>query len=275
MYTTGKHNSFWREIGIIIIGTTISILLTIGSSQLLEKRQRAKDRELTAMMVLSNIESSARQMEDMSVILAQIDTIGAWLLAQPVEKLELIPDDDFKMMMNTVTTLTVFHHDETAEKIFSDNIDTWKNMESFQFIDNVGKTFAVINTIENYWADWVKEMENSKREIIDHPNDYEGKNIMIKCLLNDKVRSKIERIHSFRGWMEYSANLIRYNNQFNMVAIGISEEDIIAFTNERQKVIEFNERRPEPYDYYTPELNPDSLLTFKSLDEYLDSIAGK
>ena len=102
MYTTGKHNSFWREIGIIIIGTTISILLTIGSSQLLEKRQRAKDRELTAMMVLSNIESSARQMEDMSVILAQIDTIGAWLLAQPVEKLELIPDDDFKMMMNEI-----------------------------------------------------------------------------------------------------------------------------------------------------------------------------
>ena len=62
---TKSRRDFWKQIGIIIIGTTISLVLTIGSSQFLEMRQRAKDRRLTAMMVLSNFESSAKAFEDM------------------------------------------------------------------------------------------------------------------------------------------------------------------------------------------------------------------
>ena len=116
MMNTDNNNGFWKQIGIIIIGTTISILLTIGSSQLLEMRQRAKDRRLTAMMVLNNIESSACQFENMSKQLAHFDTIGTWLLSRPVEQLELLPDDVLKMVMNSAIELTFIIHDESAEK---------------------------------------------------------------------------------------------------------------------------------------------------------------
>lgn len=275
MYTTGKNNNFWREIGIIVIGTTISILLTIGSSQMLEKRQRAKDRNLTIMMVLSNIENSARQFESMAQSMAQLDTIGTWLLAQPTARLEIVPDKDIKILINLVTSLNLISHDETAEKIFSDNIDTWKNMESFMFINNVGRTFSTINQMEDYWKDWVLEMNHSVDEVINNPNDYEGKNIAIKCLNSEKVRNNISRIHLFRGWLSYVADLIRVNNRFNMACVGISEEEVLAFSDEYEKV-EFNETMPANMISYVPaHLNPDSLITFKSLDDYLDSIAGK
>lgn len=275
MYTTGKNNNFWREIGIIVIGTTISILLTIGSSQMLEKRQRAKDRNLTIMMVLSNIENNARQFESMAQSMAQLDTIGTWLLAQPTARLEIVPDKDIKILINLVTSLNLISHDETAEKIFSDNIDTWKNMESFMFINNVGRTFSTINQMEDYWKDWVLEMNHSVDEVINNPNDYEGKNIAIKCLNSEKVRNNISRIHLFRGWLSYVADLIRVNNRFNMACVGISEEEVLAFSDEYEKV-EFNETTPANMISYVPaHLNPDSLITFKSLDDYLDSIAGK
>ncbi|MBO7460148.1 MAG: hypothetical protein J6T53_04520, partial [Bacteroidales bacterium] len=264
-----------REIGIIVIGTTISILLTIGSSQMLEKRQRAKDRNLTIMMVLSNIENNARQFESMAQSMAQLDTIGTWLLAQPTARLEIVPDKDIKILINLVTSLNLISHDETAEKIFSDNIDTWKNMESFMFINNVGRTFSTINQMEDYWKDWVLEMNHSVDEVINNPNDYEGKNIAIKCLNSEKVRNNISRIHLFRGWLSYVADLIRVNNRFNMACVGISEEEVLAFSDEYEKV-EFNETTPANMISYVPaHLNPDSLITFKSLDDYLDSIAGK
>ena len=143
-----KHRDFWKQIFIIIIGTTISILLTIGSSQLLERRQRAKDRRLTAMMVLSNIETSARHFEQMSNELAKLDTVGAWLLGQPLEKLELMPEKELSQLFNRATMLRILSHDESAERIFSNNIDTWKNMGNFQFVDRVGACFAMIKNAE-------------------------------------------------------------------------------------------------------------------------------
>ena len=36
----------------IIIGTTISLVLTIGTSVMLERRERASDRRLSALMVM-------------------------------------------------------------------------------------------------------------------------------------------------------------------------------------------------------------------------------
>ena len=272
---TDNNNGFWKQIGIIIIGTTISILLTIGSSQLLEMRQRAKDRRLTAMMVLSNIESSARQFDNMSKQLAHIDTLGTWLLSHPVEQLELLPDDVLKMVMNSAIELTFITHDESAEKIFSNNIDTWKNMENFAFIDNVGKTFSNINTGEKYWNDWAQGLENTIDEIKAHPEAYRGKNNMINCLRDEKFRNYLSQIHLFRGWMSYAADGIRYNNRRNMACIGISEDEVMAFTNEREKEIELKETIAGSMgDYIPSELNPDSLTTLKELDDLLNNIAG-
>ena len=87
------------------MGTTISLIVTISAAQILERHQRAKDRRLTAMMVLSNIESSARSFEDMSNTLGHADTVGTWLLAQPMEELKLMPDDELARFVNDVTTL--------------------------------------------------------------------------------------------------------------------------------------------------------------------------
>ena len=129
--------------------------------------------------------------------------------------------------------------------------------------------------MEDYWKDWVLEMNHSVDVVINNPNDYEGKNIAIKCLNSEKVRNNISRIHLFRGWLSYVADLIRVNNRFNMACVGISEEEVLAFSDEYEKV-EFNETMPANMISYVPaHLNPDSLITFKSLDDYLDSIAGK
>ena len=276
MINPGNNNSFWKQIGIIVIGTTISILLTIGSSQLLEMRQRAKDRRLTAMMVLSNIESSARKFDEMSKELARFDTLGTWILSHPVEQLELLPTDVLRMVLNTTTELTFITHDESAEKIFSNNIETWKNMDNFQFIDNVGKTFSNINTGVKYWNDWAQGMTNTIDEIIARSGDDDVRKIMNNCLRDSKYRNNLSQIHLFRGWMSYTAEGIRYNNRRNMACIGITEEEVMAFTNEREKESEPTEKMAcSMGGYVPPDLNPDSLTTLMPLNYLLDSLSRK
>lgn len=181
-----------------------------------------------------------------------------------------MPDDELQRLISDVTALKVFFHDETAEKIFSNNIDTWKNMGNFQFVDRVGQCFALVKTGENYWSDWVLEVDDVTKEIKAHTNAYEGKNYMIKCLRNDNVRSKIARLHKFRGWLNYTAAVICYNNRINMACIGISEDEVMAFTKEREKEVQYEGQVPNAYDYYTPDLDPDSLITLKRFNEMIE-----
>ena len=265
-----KQHNFWKQIFVIIIGTTISILLTIGSSQLLERRQRAKDRRLTAMMVLSNIENSARMFEQMSDELARLDTVGAWLLCQPLEKLELMPGTELSRLFNKVTSLRIMSHDESAEKIFSNNIDTWKNMGNFQFVDRVGACFSMINNAEKYWGDWVSEMDNAIKTINANPDQYEGKTITLKLLRDSDIRNRIRRIHNFKAWTLYVSELIRYNNRKSMALIGITEEEVRAFTDERNNVVQTDKEIPQAH--YTPDLQLDSLTTLSKLSARLDSL---
>lgn len=52
-----------KDLLVAFAGTTMSIILTFGTSALIDHINRNKDRKLTAMMVLSSIESSARSLE--------------------------------------------------------------------------------------------------------------------------------------------------------------------------------------------------------------------
>ena len=60
----GKGKSFLKQVGMIVLSTTISLLLTLTVLQLLTWQNKKSDRRLTAMMVLSNIESFARTLDE-------------------------------------------------------------------------------------------------------------------------------------------------------------------------------------------------------------------
>lgn len=53
-----------------------------------------------------------------------------------------------------------------------------------------------MNTVEEYWNDWVNEMDEATKVITYHPDDYEGETIGIKYMKDEKVRG-----HSFRQSM--------------------------------------------------------------------------
>ena len=59
----GIRGGFWKQLGMLVLGTTVSLVLTFGTAQIIEKKQRANDRRLTALMVMSNIESFAQQLD--------------------------------------------------------------------------------------------------------------------------------------------------------------------------------------------------------------------
>ena len=261
-----KKGSFWKQIGMIVIGTTISLVFTLIAAQLTENHQRAKDRRLSAMMVMSNIERFARNLEEVANYMAPNDSAAAWLLSKDIEKLELMPEEDLENLLDISINMIYLTYDKSAESIFSNNMETWKNMGNVQFIDCVGECFSAMNKVEERWNNWVAEAEGIMRGIKDHPENYEGSTIAIKCLRSEKMRHTLKGIHYWRAWLYYMAATMRYHNQSNMEAIGIPEEEVMTYTNARKTSAENQNKAPVFDEFYKGPFDQDNLTTFGEYD---------
>lgn len=271
---TWAYGSTWKELLLTIIGTTISIILTFGTAACLDRCERVDDRKMSALMVMSNIESFSRNVDLMAQDIARCDSIGTWLLSLPQDRLNKISPEEASDIINEVIgSINFLSHDKTAESIFSNNIETWKNMDNFQFIDNVGKCFAKMNSDENNWNEWVTEFETAITRVIEQmqPNE----RTLAKLLSDNTVRQKIESFHVRKNWLDYISAYHRYLNSQNMVIIGVTKQEVMAFTDERGRSINTPEEEPIQSSFRTKQLSVDSLTTLTPLIQHIDSILYK
>ena len=255
-----RRRKFTSQMWTIILGTTISLIVTIVAAQILEKNHRAKDRRLSAMMVMSNIESYAQILESAYAYMEHADTVSAWLLNLPLDKVDSYNQDSLLSLMDEVMYIPIFVYDKTTEGIFSDDIETWKNMGNFQFIDNVGKCFSNMHTIEEEWTAFSEEMDEVRDAVLYHPDQYTGSSWSSKYLNEPVFRQILRNFHNRRCWLQNKIEKIRYHNYVNMVTIGITEQELLEFIEMREKEIEVDREKPGDI-LYTPNINPDSITT--------------
>ena len=267
-----KHTGFWKQIGMIIIGTTISLVLTISASMALELKERANDRRLSALMVMGTIEDFANGIEEIVNQQQHCDSLCVWLLSVPVDELELMPKATLEELVIDAVSNSFVSFDKAAENIFSNNIETWKNLGNFQFINNVGDCFTRMHSIEDYWNNRVKEEEKIFDEISGNPGDYPGKYTCTKWVRNPSVRQTMVMKHNWVCWLQYQAEFMRYVNKQNMSVIGITEQELKEFMEEYHKEIVIEEQAPVIDEFYTPHLKPESLNTLGVYKTQLDSL---
>ena len=254
------------------LATTLSIILTFGTTGLVERCQRAKDRKMSALMVMSNIEKFSREFEVRAQEMARLDTMATWLLNLPKDSLDKLPINEMTGIVNQVVTIDLIFHDKTAESIFSSGIETWKNMGYFQFIDNVGICFSKMNAEENYWNEWVEIYEKTIYNVIEHPEDHPGKHTWTQLLNNEAFRAKIESFHVRKEYLEYIAEYLRYLNAKNMSLIGIKRDEVMAFTDRREREVDTENPEPTQADFRKARLKSDSLSTLQPTIQHIDNI---
>ena len=259
-----------------ILGITISIILTFGTNSLIQQYRKVQDRKMTAMMVMSNIESFARTLETRSDRMARTDSIAAWLLCMSYEDLELLPEKELDGLISQATYVATLNHDHTAENIFTNNIDTWKNVNNAQFIDNVGSCFSAINGVEEQFNQWVKEVPEAIHDVQVNPDQFEGSTIPMKTMHSTRMRTAMAAVHNRRCWLRYAAATLRYFNLQNMTAIGISEQEVMDFTTAREEKGENVGTPPDANSFYTNAYTLDSLTSLTHLNDRIKELkAGK
>ena len=253
------------------LATTLSIILTFGTTGLVEHCQRVRDRQLSAMMVLSSIENFSKNADEMAQDMARCDTIGTWLLSLPQDSLDMIQPEEVRGVIKEMLSLVNYmSHDKTVENIFGNSFETWKNMgnRNYRFIESVGDSFAKINAYESNWNEWVKEYEKTINNVLSEM--VPGEHTLTKLLNDNGVRQKLESFHVRKYWLDYISAHNHYLNKKNLSIIGLKEKDIKAYT-ERRKLEELPDE-PQPSDFRSEQLKPDSLYTLKQIKLHIDSI---
>ena len=137
-----QNNSMWKELMMTFLGTTLSIVLTFGTSQFLEVREQEKAGRQMAMMVIHDIDNSVATFRDFAdkeeqyfqmiqhVMnhLETIDSISQDTLSNVLDYLMSSGDDQFSL-------------DDSSEKIFLSSQEVWKNIDNATFIDVVQDFF--------------------------------------------------------------------------------------------------------------------------------------
>lgn len=258
----GKRGGFWKQLGMLVLGTTVSLVLTFGTAQFIEKQQRAKDRRLTALMVISNIEAFAQQLDTAWVLAAHADTATAWLLNIPKDSLDVMDQNDLLPILTKAKNINYINYDKSTENIFSNNIETWKNMGNFQFIDMVGKSFSLMHLCEDKWNKYQEDLSNTFTEIASHPDQYPGETRAAKIARDPSMRQKLLMIHSLRKWAYFNAACLRYYNRLCLKAVDISEQELMEFMEKRKQEITIDQPEPNYADFDIPKINPDSLTSY-------------
>ena len=276
--TSTKENgkNFWKNLLRTVLGITISIILTFGTNALIHWHRKAKDRKMTAMMVVSNIESFARTLDKRSNNMARNDSIAVWLLSMSYEDLELLPEKELDDLISQATTVSTLNHDHSAENIFTNNIDTWKYFNNVNFIDNVGSCFSAINGVEEQFNQWAKDVPEAIHDVQVNPDQYEGSTKPMKVMHSSRVRTALAAIHNRRCWLRYAAATLRYFNLRNMAAIDISEQKVMEYTTAREEKGENEGTPPDVHSFYTSAYTLDSLTSLTHLTNRIEELkAGK
>ena len=267
---TPKRGGFWKQLGMLVLGTTVSLVLTFGTAQLIEKGQRAKDRRLTALMVMSNIEAFAQQLDSIYTQMDKADSASTWLLTRPEEKLALMPGDQLVAIINTAYVQDLITYDKSTENIFSNNIDTWKNLGNFHFIDNVGKCFSTMRLCEEMWNGNLDDIKTTTEEVVKRNANSPNKIEPYLALMHDPAfRRLLQRQHMWRNWLCWSAEELRYYNRQNMAAIGIDEQEVLNFLKARQQEVVAGVEPPNDEALSVPQPDSHSLTTYSKYDSII------
>lgn len=246
---------------VAIIATTISIGLTFGTAALVDMHKRKEARKMTALMVLSNIESFIRGMEDQCEELARKDTVSTWLLKIPYEKIPKMNQDTLMKYLGETNKMLMLVHDKTSESIFTNSIETWENLGNFGFIDQVGESFMAINWVIKQWDMVLDETSEVYQRVSSNPDGFPGKTLAEKLLRNPEVRANIKHIHNLREWMEYNVYQFREANRKSMWLIGLTEKEVVSFTDTRQRNEGYGDEVAVTDLEFNPSPTPDSLYT--------------
>lgn len=132
-----SRNNWGMQFLISVLGTAIGVGLTFAVNNRMENRKKEQAQRLTAMMVIHDIDETIDQVKKMKEDMESGYDKTMYVM-EHLDQMDSVPDDTiYKAVEYLLLRDRDFRFDMSKEKIFHSSPDTWQNLGSMKFIDNV------------------------------------------------------------------------------------------------------------------------------------------
>ena len=136
-----KLSPDWKQFLIGVLGTAIGVGLTFFLSGLDNRNRKEHAQRLTAIMVIHDIDNTIEILKGVKEAEVESDKLFQYVLKRK-DSLETVPNDTLVRVLNLLTSnYDDFTFDTSKENIFNSDFDSWQNIGSMKFIDNVQSFF--------------------------------------------------------------------------------------------------------------------------------------
>lgn len=130
------NRTFWKELLLTILATTISIILTFGTAHVIEKRQKEKAGRQAAMMVIHDMDQTAEDMHKRAKAEESYFNMAQYVINN-FDRIDAISEDTLITVFNYLLDYNFSPVNDSKEKIFHSSQDSWRNINNTNFIDLV------------------------------------------------------------------------------------------------------------------------------------------
>jgi hypothetical protein len=240
LWGENKFNGTVKELLLTIIGTTISIVLTFGTSAWLENKEQQQARRLLAMTIINDIDQSLTVIRNRLSIEERGYAVTNYL-QHNIDRLESIPDDTLFIFFNYITTChfnTKEEFKKTNENIFNSSQESWRTLNDRKFLDNVMTFYNARNMLEKQSKESIyfqkpvtKEEEYQIFMLNNHFETRETflllcRNLLQSNSVSNYVSNSEKRTELYKTILSYADV-----NEENKFLMNISEEDMERFNN--------------------------------------------
>ena len=241
-----REASWAKELLMTFIGATMSIILTFGTAQYLELRQKRADGRQTAMLIIHDMEISA----DLFKHYAKQEETGfncAQAVYASIDSLDKMNRDTLSAFVNFISRPAgkQFVYDDSSEQLFLSSQESWKNINNTAFIDAVQEFFYhrrnvydMLNTHPFYIKpgdtdEYYRGMFN-EYDITDRENTYFFMSVK-KWVKQPQVKQYVNFTFSRKNTLDKYADLFTSFANKCKFMMNISDDELAEYVHNRAR----------------------------------------
>ena len=222
--TTMSNNYPWgRHLLLTFVATTLSIILTFGTSELIEHKKKEDASRQMIMFIIHDLEKSLKQMEEADGKLRQLSDLFIDFLKQeePVSKVTLVAASS-KFFPNITFS-------ETAEHIFNSDPQIWSTLDNVHFIDKVSEAYIlrrsyIDHILNSFKKDW-EESPEIEADAILHQFDIDSY-VIESSILTYHLKTIIIELKQMMNVSDEDLNA--FVERYNTPAVSQAEKDSVG-----------------------------------------------
>ena len=236
--------SWLKELLLTFLGTTISIVLTFGTSHWLDHRQKKAAGRQMAMMVIHDIDDGVQLYRNLMKNEKDYLEVTQYVMNN-LNQLDSIPGDSLVMVYYYLLHDVEYTIDDSKEKIFHSSPETWKSIDNSKFLDIVQEfyherrdTQNELNTDPAFTEPISMEEHFENVLATEDKSDLEGlsRRVLAKKLKDPRVQLFILYSSVRQSFYEKVANNWQQKSDQCKFLMGITDEELKEYVEKNNRM---------------------------------------